>query len=907
MALATKFITRFFIALVILIFSLYCAVWLFSPLITRVVLGDFLESYSAQVEENSTVRLNPFKSQLSVKNLQLLKEGAESLSLDTLQIRYSVFRLFSKDIVVHSLKIKGLNIDIEKRGDELNIAGVVVPLNSSEPQEPEENSDDEGPVDIRVFAPEVVIEDVSVNFVNEGHPHSLHIETLKVADSRYVKERLTSNVNLSASVDGANIDLTSHIDISQALMKAGLELNAKNVSPKSVLYLLPETISELALTSNVKLSAELAMKDKLITIKSQKLDLTAKGLVFNDGQNSLVSDKTSVAFQNDGISINLQEQKLDSGLLQALTVQLPKPDLKVVVDGLKLLAPGIELETSLADLAFQGDTFALAMHSDIEGENSTVNIDLQENVLDIKADAFKFADKALAVDFDSTELAWKGARVSFDQSSQSILVQGEPALSLMGFNSVLLDGQQTLLNLGKFETEVKLFLQDEDLQLSAPSVLFQELLFSEVDKNKGLPALVSLNSLSLSDLVLEGSSLSLRSVDIGGGELGVALDKKGALSTLVDFSALSAGDEGDTDDAKPQPTVPSEDASQESPQKFAIESITLSEPLKISIDDSKKGYSFKKVFKLTKLDLKSIDSNKIEQKSDFVIQLKDEQFFVSDVSGWVKPFSEKLDMDVKGAVKEFPLYEVAPYLRDSLGFEVEAGQLDMDLAAAVKRDNMKGKAKLLMRGAKFKSSQKANDETNLIGQTAIPLNVALNMLRDGDGNIKLKIPVSGKVDDPNFGLEYIVGLVLKKVALQQAKSHLMTTFVPYAKVVSIALSAGEQALKVRFQDLPYQPGQLELGEEHQEFLEQFNLLMVDKKGLQVRVCPIATAADMNLPLGSELSEEQYQSLLELAKQRGINFKSRVVETSGVDSSRILLCTAKVDSGKKALPRIDFKT
>ena len=113
-------------------------------------------------------------------------------------------------------------------------------------------------------------------------------------------------------------------------------------------------------------------------------------------------------------------------------------------------------------------------------------------------------------------------------------------------------------------------------------------------------------------------------------------------------------------------------------------------------------------------------------------------------------------------------------------------------------------------------------------QVSMPLNIALGMLMDGDGNLELGVPLSGKTSDPSFGLSSFIALVTQKAAMSAAESYVMKTFVPYANIVSIAKSAGEFLLKVRFEDLPYEINQVTPNVSQQAYLDPFIALMQDK-------------------------------------------------------------------------------
>ena len=243
-----------------------------------------------------------------------------------------------------------------------------------------------------------------------------------------------------------------------------------------------------------------------------------------------------------------------------------------------------------------------------------------------------------------------------------------------------------------------------------------------------------------------------------------------------------------------------------------------------------------------------------------------------------------------------------------MGFGVDAGQLDSDVVIEVVEDNLDGTVKINLRGASFSSNKaKQDDELDMVGQAAIPLNVALNMLKDSDGNIKLTIPVDGDITDPSFGVQYLLGLVVKKAVMNQTKKHLVNTFIPYGQILSVAYSAGTYALKVRFEDLVYTVKQTEINDSQNEFIEQFSALLIKKESLQVKLCPIATVAELDTPVvDKQLSKEQRQQLTDLATARAAEFKRTVTEKGG-DSARLLVCSPEIDFSEKGLPRINFST
>jgi hypothetical protein len=218
-------------------------------------------------------------------------------------------------------------------------------------------------------------------------------------------------------------------------------------------------------------------------------------------------------------------------------------------------------------------------------------------------------------------------------------------------------------------------------------------------------------------------------------------------------------------------------------------------------------------------------------------------------------------------------------------------------------DELDGNVVILLQGLET-GIVNSDEAGSLIDQGALPLNMAMDMLKDSDGNVELDVPLSGSTSDPSFGFSSIVTLITQKAIMSATQDYLMTTFVPYANIVSIAVSAGQFALKLRFDDLAYQVKQIEPNGQQQEYLQQFIALMQDKEDTRVSICAISTPADIDLKLGIEVTNKKdIERLKKLGEQREHALKDYLIKQGQIDSSRLLLCQPKIDSSEGALPRI----
>jgi hypothetical protein len=308
---------------------------------------------------------------------------------------------------------------------------------------------------------------------------------------------------------------------------------------------------------------------------------------------------------------------------------------------------------------------------------------------------------------------------------------------------------------------------------------------------------------------------------------------------------------------------------------------------------------------LDTLDVGALSNSKDKKQNQTPFSLigRSNKYANFNLSGYLQPFSELATYHAKGDFKEFSLPAISSYLKASTGIEVKTGQLNTALDLTLTGDELNGNVVVLLQALEtgLVDSEEAG---SLIDQGALPLNMAIGMLKDSDGNVELDVPLSGSTTDPKFGLSSIVTLITKKAIMSATQDYLMTTFVPYANIVSIAISAGEFALKLRFDDLEYQEKQIEPDDRQSAYLKEFIALMKDKEDTRVTICAISTPADIDLKTGISVTEKsEIKRLLKMGEDREHALKDHLIEQGKIDSSRILFCKPQIDSDKGAIPRI----
>lgn len=549
----------------------------------------------------------------------------------------------------------------------------------------------------------------------------------------------------------------------------------------------------------------------------------------------------------------------------------------------------------------------LGLALDLKLKRDGEQLELVSDASSVIVEALTYSDQVVVAKLESFKFEIEAliSQLSLD-ASHPVNVDAEFLANLEQLKIDETSGQGELATLKTLKLNPSKFtLKGEQVSLSLPELELKELRASTrtLGEAQKLPPLLALESLRVKEIQASEKALSIEQILIGEILAQVQRNEQGELVSLVTPTTATQASQGEPAEPE-QANEESSERAEAEPFGIQLSQLSLDKPAVIHFSDLSLTPELAKTLTIEQLELSKVNSLEPSQMAEVAIQLKDEEYFRYQLTGEVAPFGEKLNLNFDAKATEFPLYQISPYVRDALGFDVLAGQLDLDAKGGVTEDELDTEVVVFLRGATFDSGSgdSNKDESSVIGQAAVPLDMALGMLKDDDGNIELTIPVDGDVQDPSFGVHYIFGLIAKKAVMSQAQDYLLTTLTPYAQVIKVGMMAGSYALKVRFDDLEYAPGQIAPAEQQALFVEQFQTLMADKESLQVKVCGVATASELGLPNDSKPTAQQQEQLLELAKQRAGAFKKALVE-KGTPSSRMLLCVPTFETSSDAKPRL----
>ncbi len=445
--------------------------------------------------------------------------------------------------------------------------------------------------------------------------------------------------------------------------------------------------------------------------------------------------------------------------------------------------------------------------------------------------------------------------------------------------------------------EMKNLANIDALQLQGDLVLTDTALLAG---EKKAPAL-TLHRLSLNELKLTGKQeLALSEVVIDGLVAELVRTHRGVLPSGFPDTQATPETQGETGAVAKAAPVDGK------PFEFRIGQLSLSGENRLTFNDLTVKPAFRHTITLTEGEFRPVDNTQPEKAMKIRVKGKDDYYTSFYVEGESRPFAPQLAVDLKAKLSGFNMPPTSPYLVQLLGYRINTGQLDSDVAMRIDNNEMKGEVVLRMN--KLKLEQEDPERiAELQGKTALPLNTALSLLRDNNDNIKLKLPISGKLDDPQFSLDDIINTALGKALKTGSVSYLKHLLQPYGSVISVIQLVGEAAGKVRLDPVGFEPGSAELGAESVDYIAKISQLAGDK-AVNIQLCGHATTADLvAITKGKQqvIPPAGHPALEALAKQRAERIKSELVQRYAVPQKQLFVCHPELDTDSEAEPRVEL--
>ena len=349
----------------------------------------------------------------------------------------------------------------------------------------------------------------------------------------------------------------------------------------------------------------------------------------------------------------------------------------------------------------------------------------------------------------------------------------------------------------------------------------------------------------------------------------------------------------------------------EEPLQIKIGTLTIKKDSRVRFTD----HSVKPVLDLdlhsVALNVKALDSTAPKQPSPLTFRASLGKFGKIKLDGVIQPFMEKTTMQLTGSLKGVDLVPLSGFAAQYLGHQVKQGQLSADAKININNGQLDTSTDMVLSKVRLQVLEGKQAE-ELSASVGLPLNSALNLLRDKDDSIRLTLPVTGDIASPDFDLNDVIG----KVSGKAIKTAVLNFYTPFG-LIALMGKAFDLATALNFEPLVFKPGKAKLTGKHRSGLDKLAGLLQSRPHVELVLCghytqsdrrelfPWAEVVDLvgNKKKYFPLTDREASKLVKLTNQRAEMAKGYLVESGNISAEKIILCNPELAADDEAVPEV----
>jgi hypothetical protein len=206
-----------------------------------------------------------------------------------------------------------------------------------------------------------------------------------------------------------------------------------------------------------------------------------------------------------------------------------------------------------------------------------------------------------------------------------------------------------------------------------------------------------------------------------------------------------------------------------------------------------------------------------ERAGDVAIAAKVDGLAPVDVQGRIQPFAKEISLDLTGKARGIDLPPLTPYSSKYAGYGIEKGKLSMEVHYRIEQRKLTAENRIVLDQLTFGAHIASPSATKL------PVLLAVALLKDRNGVIDVKLPISGSLDDPKFS---VGGLIVRMILNLIAKA----ATAPFA-LLAAAFGGGGEELST----LPFAAGSAKITPDAQQRIDAVGKALADRPGLKLEI------------------------------------------------------------------------
>ncbi len=215
-----------------------------------------------------------------------------------------------------------------------------------------------------------------------------------------------------------------------------------------------------------------------------------------------------------------------------------------------------------------------------------------------------------------------------------------------------------------------------------------------------------------------------------------------------------------------------------------------------------------------------------------------------DISGEIGPLGAPPFLDLVGELRKFPLPTVNPYADQTIAWIIRRGALTYNVRLKLEDDQLAVNNEVLIDHLQVVKAPDRGDEVKQ--RIGLPLGMIVALIKDGRGEIRLNVPVTGSLKDPKFDVSDAIWTAVRNVLVNVLAA-------PFRLIGRLFTSGDDKVQELTVEPVTFPPGSVAVAPAMEEHLLRVADFLRRTPFVDLGMRPVASAADIEALKAQEVA------------------------------------------------------
>jgi hypothetical protein len=251
------------------------------------------------------------------------------------------------------------------------------------------------------------------------------------------------------------------------------------------------------------------------------------------------------------------------------------------------------------------------------------------------------------------------------------------------------------------------------------------------------------------------------------------------------------------------------------------------------------------------------------------------------VRGTMGPLGGPLRLDMNAELHGFAVPRTNPYLVQQVAWEARSGWLTTNVHCRIDGDALDARTDILLRRLEV---ARAAGHDGAQARVGLPIGMIVALMKDRRGDIRLSLPVGGRLSDPRFDMSEALWSTVRNVAVKAITA-------PVSWIGRVQVDSDSRIQRVDVDPIAFAPGAAALAPEAREQVARLAAFLEQVPGLRLALTPVVSSQDR------AALEEKGLPVADLAARR-LEAVREGIKKAGADGERLIAAApASTDSAE----------